>query len=166
LQIWQLLTALLAFLELKRSHAFYTLFLFWISRENPQQRVCLLIFGSLSLVLFWLLTREWGVLWKGRFTKYRVLLADPLFFPWACTRAKYTPDPRVGHLLLGSPPWQGEFVPGWNSHVLSVCGCDNDDYLWKHTCNNFCNVLVFIFCIQWNGNTAFATFLLCHFLWT
>jgi hypothetical protein len=28
LQIWQLLTALLAFLELKRSHAFYTLFLF------------------------------------------------------------------------------------------------------------------------------------------
>jgi hypothetical protein len=44
-------------------------------------RVCLLLFGLLSLVLFWQLTREWGMLWKRAFYNYRVLLAGPLFFP-------------------------------------------------------------------------------------
>jgi hypothetical protein len=53
LHIWQLLTALLAFLELKHSH------LHIVSILNKQRkprnilmRVCLLLFGLLSLVLF------------------------------------------------------------------------------------------------------------------
>jgi hypothetical protein len=71
LQIWQLLTALLAFLELKRSH------LHIVSILNKQRkprnilmRVCLLIYARMGRVMK-----------KGRFTKYRVLLAGPLFFP-------------------------------------------------------------------------------------
>jgi hypothetical protein len=60
------LHCLLAFLELKHSH------LHIVSILNKQRkprnilmRVCVLLFGSLSLVLFWQLTREWGVLWKA-----------------------------------------------------------------------------------------------------
>jgi hypothetical protein len=59
LQIWQLLTALLAFLELKLSHSHI------VSVLNKQRKP-----RNILMVV------------------YRVLLAGPLFFPWACTRAR------------------------------------------------------------------------------
>jgi hypothetical protein len=54
LQIWQLLTALLAFLELKHSHLYIVSILNIKAEKTPQHfmRVCLLLFGLLSLVLF------------------------------------------------------------------------------------------------------------------
>jgi hypothetical protein len=93
LQIWQLLTALLAFLELKRNHL-HIIYMFWISRENPAtflMRVCLFkIFGCCHLFFFDNWRAKGACYEKGRFTKYWVLLAGPLFFPWACMRARIT----------------------------------------------------------------------------
>jgi hypothetical protein len=54
LQIWQLLTALLAFLELKYSHSHIVSIL--NKRRKPRNilmRVCLLLFGLLSLIFFY-----------------------------------------------------------------------------------------------------------------
>jgi hypothetical protein len=56
LQIWQLLTALLAFLELKRSHLHIVDIVSILNKQKKTRkilmRVCLSLFGLLSLVLF------------------------------------------------------------------------------------------------------------------
>jgi hypothetical protein len=82
LQIWQLLTALLAFLELKRNHLHIVSILNKHRKpRNILMRVCLLLFRLLSLVLFWQLTREWGVLWKGGVLQNTGSCLQALFFP-------------------------------------------------------------------------------------
>ena len=82
LQIWQLLTALLAFLELKRSH------LHIVSVLNKQRkprnilmRVCLLIFGCCHWFFFDNWRANGACYEKGRFTKYRAMVAGPLSVP-------------------------------------------------------------------------------------
>jgi hypothetical protein len=59
----------------------------FISILNTQRKpsnilmwVCLLC-GLLSLVLFWQLTREWGVLWKGAFYRTPGLPCRPTILP-------------------------------------------------------------------------------------
>jgi hypothetical protein len=109
LHIWQLLTALFAFLELKHSH------LHIVSILNKQRkprnilmRFCLLLFGLLSLVLFWQLTREWGVLWKGAFYKIPGLACRPTILPLSLL-AGYVMNFVMSHtlacgnILLSSP---------------------------------------------------------------
>jgi hypothetical protein len=51
--------------------------------------VCLLLFGLLSLVLFWQLTREWGVLWKVAFYKIPGLPCRPTILPSVGLHAGY-----------------------------------------------------------------------------
>jgi hypothetical protein len=78
LQIW--LTALLAFLELKHSHLHIVSILNIKADKTPQH------FNASLFVTIWVVVIG-SFYEKGRFTKYRALLAGPLFFPWACTRA-------------------------------------------------------------------------------
>ena len=76
LQIWQLFEAgwFACFFPVKRSHLHIVPILNTQRKSrNILMRVCLL-FGLLSLVLFWQLTREWGMLWKGAFYKHPVNL--------------------------------------------------------------------------------------------
>jgi hypothetical protein len=90
LQIWQLLTALIAFLELKHSRRHLHIVSILNEQRKPRNilmRVCLLLFGLLPLIFFDNGRANGACYEKGRFTKYRALLAGPLFFPWACTRA-------------------------------------------------------------------------------
>jgi hypothetical protein len=85
LQIWQLLTALLAFLELKHSHLHIVSILNIKAEKTPQH------FNASLFVTIWVAVfgsfLTWACYEKGRFTKYRALPAGPLFFPWACTQA-------------------------------------------------------------------------------
>jgi hypothetical protein len=89
--------------------------------RNILMRVCLL-FGSLSLVLFWQLTREWGVFWrvikKGVLQNTRSSLhAGPLFFPlWACTRARQNGVHTSGWF----EGWLSETCPGLASLTDTV----------------------------------------------
>jgi hypothetical protein len=87
-------------------------------------RVCLLLFGLLSLIFFY----NWranGVCYeKRRFTKYWTLLAGPLFFPWACTRASI---PKV----VGS-------IPTVAKHIFQACP------VWIYTQSNITNIFTWV----------------------
>jgi hypothetical protein len=90
--------ALLAFLELKRSHLHIVSVLNKqrIKPHNILMQVCLLVNIWVAVIGSFLTidARMEACYEKGRFTKYRALLAGPLFFPWACTRARvYTVYP-------------------------------------------------------------------------
>jgi hypothetical protein len=84
LQIWQLLTASLVFFLVKTqpfTHCFY----FEWAEKTPQH------FNASLFVTIWVAVIDFFDNWranaacyeKGRFTKYRALLAGPLFLPWA-----------------------------------------------------------------------------------
>jgi hypothetical protein len=64
--------------------------------RNILLRVCLLIFGLLSLVLFWQLTREWGVLWKGAFYKIPGLACRPTILHLGLHAARHFLIPCTG----------------------------------------------------------------------
>jgi hypothetical protein len=84
LQIWLLF-------EAELNAAIYTLFLFLNTQRktrNILMLVCLL-FRLLSLVLFWQLTREWGVLWKGAFYKTPGFPCRPTILPSVGLHAGY-----------------------------------------------------------------------------
>jgi hypothetical protein len=95
-----------------------------MSRENPAT------FNASLFVTIWVavidiflqLTRELnGACYeKGRLTKYRALLAGPLFFPWACTRASI---PKV----VGS-------IPTVAKHIFQACP------VWIYTQSNITNI--------------------------
>jgi hypothetical protein len=80
LQIWQLLTALLAFLELKRCHL---RIVYVLNKQrkprNILMRVCLLIFGCCHWVFLTIDARmgRFGVLLKGAFYKIPGLACRP-----------------------------------------------------------------------------------------
>jgi hypothetical protein len=88
LQIWRLLTALLAFLELKRSllHIVYVL----NKQRKPRNilmQVCLKYLGDVIGSFLAIDARMGCVLKRGVLQKNQALLAGPLFFPWACMQA-------------------------------------------------------------------------------
>jgi hypothetical protein len=72
--------------------------------RNILMRVCLLPFGLLSLDLFWQLTREWCVLWKGAFYKIPGLACRPTI-PWACTRSIFFLIFRVKNMIKTDEIW-------------------------------------------------------------
>jgi hypothetical protein len=89
LQIWQLLTALLAFLELKHSHLHIVSILNIKAEKTPQH------FNASLFVTIWVavicsfltIDARMGRVMKRGVLQNQALLAGPLFFPWACTRA-------------------------------------------------------------------------------
>jgi hypothetical protein len=93
LQIWQLLTALLAFLELKHSHLHIVSILNIKAEKTPQH------FNASLFVTIWVAVigsfltidaRMARVMNRGVLQNFLALLAGPLFFPWACTRARFS----------------------------------------------------------------------------